>query len=251
MTSLLLFSLIACGDKDSDDSGGTGAETSGLECVELTEPTCIDDMISDLGFQDDEVSDGDVETTTDGDDFVTRVDASAGGYNEASQNPWVYIKFTADGAEKVEIDDEASLDSLEWDLGMRRYLVRVNGGDSGPGCVGAVALREEAYADISAVPDGLDVATDFAPDDHYTDDCSLITDTSGLEDSPNLVLGQWWEYPGCVATSYIPHLVRTNSGNVIKLVIEEYYGEGQQDCNDSGALGDDSGELKLRWQILQ
>ncbi|MCK6506579.1 HmuY family protein [Myxococcota bacterium] len=255
MTPILLLSLLACGDKDGgDDSGGTtgdGGGTSALECTDVTPVSCLDDMIADLGLQDDEVSDGEVTTTTEGEDFVTDMDASAGGYNEASQNPWVYLRFTADGAQKVEIDDEASLEDLTWDIAMRRYLIRVNGGDGGPGCVGAVALREEQYADIDAVPEGLDVATDFPSDDFYTDSCEFINDSSGLEGSPNVVLGQWWSYPGCVATSFIPFLLRTNEGHVVKLVIEQYYGEGQEECNESGAPGDDSGMIKIRWKMLQ
>lgn len=258
MSTILLLTLLACGDKDSDDSGtdggtdgGADGGTSALECTEVTPVSCVDDMIADLGLQDDEVSDGEVTTITEGEDFVTDMDASAGGYSEASQNPWIYLRFTADGAEKVEIDDETGLEDLTWDIAMRRYLIRVNGGDGGPGCVGAVALREEQYADIDAVPEGLDVATDFPQDDFYTDSCDFINDSSGLEGSPNVVLGQWWSYPGCVATSMIPFLLRTNEGRVVKLVIEQYYGEGQEECNASGTPGDDSGFIKIRWKMLQ
>lgn len=260
MRTLLLLSLAACGDKgdtndtnnSTDDTGSDGGTTtSGLECTEVVEPECIDELISDLGLQDDAVSEGAVTTTTEGDDFVTEVDASAGGYDNASKNPWVYFHFSSDGGAKIEIDDEASLDDLSWDIGMRRYLVRSNGGDSGPGCVGAVALREEAYADIDAVPEGLDLANDFPTDDFYTESCGFINDSSGLENSPNLVLGQWWSYPGCVAVSMYPFLLRTNDGHIVKLVIEQYYGSGQDTCNETGSGGSDSGKLRIRWRILQ
>jgi len=254
---LSLLSVVACGTTNTDDTTATGTptgsttgSTSALACTEVTKPSCVDDLIADLGLQDDAVSDGAVTTTTEGEDFVTVVDASAGGYSAASQNPWVYVQFTAKGGVKVEIDDNASLTSLDWDIGLRRYLVRANGGDSGPGCVGAVALREDLYADIAAVPDGMDVEN-FPTDDFYTDDCSFISDSSGLEGSPNLVLGQWWEYPGCVATSSIPFLLRTNSGDIIKLVIEEYYSSNQDTCNKTGSAGNGSAQIKIRWKKLQ
>ncbi|MCB9780735.1 MAG: HmuY family protein [Alphaproteobacteria bacterium] len=255
-TSLFLLALplvVACGDKDdgSADSGtGDGGDGGALEC-EATEPACVDALISDLSFQDDEVSEGAVTTSTEGSDFVSIVDATAGGYTAASQNPWVYVRFTADGLEKVEIDDEDSLDDLTWDLGMRRYLVRVNGGDSGPGCVQAATLREKAYADVgSSDAESLESGGYLGQDDFYTDSCEFINDSSGLEGSPNLVLGQWWSYPGCVATSGYPHIVQTNSGAFVKLVIEEFYEDGQDGCNSSGVGGDNGGMLKIRWQML-
>jgi len=254
MLPILLLSLVGCGNKSGDDTsssndGGTG-DTGAMTC-DPVDPPCSDALIADLGLQRDVVSDGAVTTVTDGDDFVTTIDASAGGMNQAPSNPWVYVRFTAAGAEKLKIDDWSSLADTTWDLGLRRYLVRTNGGDSGPGCVGAVALREDQYADITAVPAGLDVSTDFPSDDFYTDDCSFIGDSSGLADSPNLVLGQWWSYPGCVATSMIPFLLRTEEGHVIKLVIEQYYAVDQDVCNETGAPGTDSGIIQIRWRMLQ
>ncbi len=249
---------LACGDKggDSGVTGDGGAVDGGSadggaagDCVPEA-PTCEDDLITDLSLQDDEVSDGDVTTTTDGDDFVTVIDASAGGYNSASTNPWVYVKFTDSGAEKIKIDDEAALDDLTWDLSLRRYIIRVNGGDSGSGCVGAIPRLEDAYADITAVPDGIQ-DSDFEADDFYTDDCTFINDSSGLEGSPSVVLGPWWEYPNCVATTMTPFLVKTSDGTVIKMVVESYYESGQSDCNDNGVPGSNSAIITIRWRKLQ
>lgn len=250
LSTILL--LTACnGDSKNDDSGGSGdGGADELVCSEQVAISCEDQIISDLGLQDDEISEGDVTTEVDGSDFLTLIDASAGGYSASTTSPWVYVRFTAEGAEKVEIDDETSLESLDWDLGLRRYLVRMNGGDSGPGCVGAVALREEAYSDIAAIPEGLDL--DALPmDDFYTDSCEFIADSSGLEGSPNLALGQWWSYPGCVATSDIPFVMRTNGGVIIKLVVEQYYGQGQDECNSSATPGDDSGMIRVRWSVVE
>ena len=124
-----LLTLLACGDKTQDTA------TVEAVCTEQTELVCLDQAILDLSLQDDAVSDGAVTTTTEGDDFVTAVDASAGGYNNATSNPWVYVRFEDTGAVKVEIDDETALESMDWDMSLRRFMVRLNGGDSGPSCV--------------------------------------------------------------------------------------------------------------------
>ncbi len=256
---LLAFSLSAaftlgCGDKDAGDDTGAGtgdggADGGAADSCEPEPPSCEDDLISDLSLQEDEVSDGDVTTDTDGDDFVTIIDASAGGYNNASQNPWVYVRFTDSGAEKVEIDDEDALTDLTWDLSLRRYIIRLNGGDSGSGCVGAIPRLEDAYDDITEAPAGLE-ADDFAQDDFYTDDCTFINDSSGLEGSPSLVLSPWWEYPNCVATTGTPFLVHTSEGKIIKMVVETYYESNQEDCNDNGVPGSNSGIIRIRWRVL-
>ena len=102
MNILLLF--LAC--QESEKKTDTTTSTPETICEDPVEIACLDDLILDLSLQADKISDGAVSNEQDGNDFVTSVDGSAGGYMEASNNPWVYIKFTAQGAEKVEIDDE-------------------------------------------------------------------------------------------------------------------------------------------------
>jgi len=256
----LTLGLLAagCGDK-SDDSGtsadGTDGASDGSDgtaeieaaCTEPTEVSCVDDLISDLSLHDDKVSDGDVETTVDGEDFVTVVDASAGGYNQAANNPWVYVKFTADGAERVDIDDETALESMDWDMALRRFIVRLNGGSSGPSCVGAAALLESEYDAVTEVPEGIP----YALDDYYTSDCTIVNDSSGQPGSPQVAMGAWWSYDSCVKTTSVPHLIQLADGHVMKVRMETYYGVGQDECNDRGVGGDDSGVITIRWQMLQ
>lgn len=248
MSVILAGALLSgCTDKaETDDTASTSSDAVEAVCEEPAEVSCVDDLILDLSLHDDKVSEGEVSTTTDGDDFVTDVDATAGGYSSATSNAWVYLKFTDDGAEKVEIDDETALESMDWDLAARRFIVRLNGGASGPACVGAVTFLESSYEDLSEIPDGLS----YAVDDFYTSDCTIINDSSGLPDSPQVVLGSWWSYSACVKTTGHPHLIQTADGRVLKLVIEEYYGQDQEDCNTADVPGDDSGELKLRWRWM-
>jgi hypothetical protein len=102
---------------------------------------------------------------------------------------------------------------------------------------------ESTYDELTEIPDGLS----YAFDDYYTSDCTLINDSSGLPDNPQVVLGAWWEYPGCVATTGHPHLIQTADGRVVKFVVEAYYQTGQEDCNTSGVPGEDSANLSFRW----
>ena len=248
--TLAIFALLltACGDDVKDDTDTTGetgdSDTTTNLCPELAVIPCEDDIVQDLLTDDGEVSDGSVTTTTDGDDFVTVVDATAGGYNQAANNPWVYIRFDAEGATRVDISDEDSLESAEWHMGLRRYLVRLNSGDAGPSCVGAAKMAAYDYADLSEEPSG----TEYGLEDFYTDSCELEMDGYGM--SPQFSLLGWWDYAACVETTMTPFLVQLEDGGVIKLVIEAYYGSGQEDCNNTGAMGSDSGMLTLRWSFL-
>lgn len=235
----------ADGSSDGASDGADGASTEAV-CTEPTAVACFDSLLLDLSLHDNVSADG-VTNRADGADVVSVVDATAGGYSASTRNPWVYVKFTDDGLQKVEIDDESALESMEWDLALRRFMIRMNGGSSGPSCVSAVTFPETPYADVTAVPDGLT----WVMDAFYTDDCTIINDSSGLPGSPQLALGQWWSYPGCVATTEKAHLVRLADGRVVKLVVEAYYAEGQAGCNTSGTPGTDGGMITMRWQRLQ
>ena len=42
-----------------------------------------------------------------------------------------HVRFTPNGLEKVEIDDETALESMDWDMSLRRFILRLNGGATG------------------------------------------------------------------------------------------------------------------------
>lgn len=255
---LLPLLLLACTGKD-DTSGegegeGEGDTAADVEpvCEEPSAIACADDLYLDLSLHD-EVSDGAVETTEEGDDFVTKIDASAGGFSRADENPWVYIKFTPTGAEKVEITDDDALESMDWDLSARRFILRLNGGDSGPSCVGAMALLEDAYEDLGYDDYNFYETSgfvSFAVDDYYTDDCTFVNDSSGLEGSPQVALSAYWEYPGCVAMTDVPFFVQLADGHIIKLRVETYYESDQDYCDETGGVPSDGGYITLRWAYV-
>ena len=239
---MLWMSLLACGEKEQDTSSVAVAAI----CEEPMVIECEDAAILDLSLQDDQVSDGVVTTSEDGTDFLSTVDASAGGYNAASSNPWVYVKFTETGLEKVEIDDESALESMDWDLSLRRFILRLNGGSTGASCVGSASFLESTYSDLVSVPDGLT----YVQDDFYSDDCTIINDSSGLPGSPQVALAPWWTYDGCVQTTMIPHLIQLADGAVVKLMVESYYESNQEACNDGTGSGDGSAIYTLRWTFM-
>lgn len=245
--SVLLLLVTAC-TKDETPPVDTGSEAS-LEavCESPQELACEDALILNLGLQDDRSSEGEVTSTELGDGvFELQVDASAGGLSQAPSEPWVYIRFDADGARRVDIDDESALDSMDWHLAMRRFQLRLNGGSSGPSCVGALPRLEESFEDVEA--QAHDAA--FIEDAFFTESCELINDTSGLPSSPQVALGPWWSYPGCVATTGVPFVVQLDDGQQLKLVVDAYYAEGQAACNSEGKMGADSANFTLRWGWL-
>jgi len=146
----------------------------------------------------------------------------------------------------VDIDDETALESQEWHIAARRYIVRLNGGTSGPSCVAAAPLFGTDYADVTEIPGG----TTLDEDRSYDDDCEMIDDGSGLDGSPDVTLSPWWTYTSCVATSLVPFVVEIEDGRTLKLVLEAYYGSGQESCNNQGTPGGDSANLTWRWSWL-
>ena len=63
---------------------------------------------------------------------------------------WAYVNFTE--GETVDIADAAS--SLAWDLGFKRTEVIANGGVSGPGKTGALALKDITFEEVLEAPEG-------------------------------------------------------------------------------------------------
>ena len=241
----MLVWLLACVGTEKE----TGEEVSTMEavCEETVEVACEDAIIQDLALHDDKVSDGAVSTSTDGSDFVSTVDASAGGYNNSANNPWVYVKFTEDGLEKVEIDDETALDSMDWDMSLKRFMIRLNGGTSGGSCVGSASLLEADYSALTEIPDGLG----YVVDEFYSSDCVIINDSSGLPGSPQLALAPWWSYDGCVKTTDVPHLIQMADGSVVKMVVETYYTSGQDACNAGTGSGEGAADYTIRWSYME
>ena len=186
----------------------------------------------------DKVSTGAVATTDKGGGVKeTLIDASAGGMNQAHTNPYVYVSL-ADGS-RVDITDLQAKTSTAWDLALRRTVIRVNGGDSGPG-QGAVAIVENTPLDtVTAVP----ASATFAADEFIDEQCNVQRDPIN---NPMTAFGGsdglWYEYSA--STSKVepkPHtyVVRRADGTFAKVVIDSYYSNVGQ-----------SAHFAIRWSAL-
>lgn len=248
---ILAVFAFACSDDEGNGGGDVDAapdvDAPPVQNGECSPVFCEDAILQDLSLHDDKTSAGTIVNTDEEGHWVSLVDATAGGFLEANNNAYLYMKFTDTGLEKVDIDDDTALYSTEWDIAARRYVLRLNGGTSGSGCVGADLRTGETYENLTAVP----ADVEYTYDDFYEATCAaVVEDGSGLPGSPNVAMTGWWTYPGCVATTMTPAIIRTIDDRVLRLVVEAYYETGQDMCNTGGTGGNNSGMLTMRWQFL-
>ena len=240
--ALLLTSLLLVGCT-GDDTDTAPIDTIEPVCDAPKTVECEDDLILSLSLHDDKVSDGAVNTTADGDSYIT----TAGGFQDFSNNPWVYVKFTPAGAERVDIDDETALESMDWHIAARRFILRLNGGSSGASCVAAAPFLEKTYDELATVPDGVR----YVEDDFTQADCTVINDSSGLPNSPQVALGAWWEYPGCVKTTGVPFLIRLDDGRQLRFEVLSSYQSEQEVCNSTGSGGVGGANFTWKWSFVE
>lgn len=267
--ALLSSPLVACGDDSSTGggpagggseggggaaaTGGGGAGGSGTEAI-CTDPVavpCEDAVFLQMNLQDTLAPDAAIDNTPEGTGFLTHIDATAGGAFATTPDSYTYGKFTDDGIELVSISDEASLTSMDWDIAFRRYVSRINSGNSGPSCVAAARLPGTPDFDtVDAAP----ADAVFRTDDYFTDSCELIADGTGLEGSPATALSSYWTYPGCVQMSGNVFIVRLADGRTLKLTVTAFYNDDvQAQCDETGTIpmqNTGSGNIKLRWAFL-
>ncbi|MEM6993571.1 MAG: HmuY family protein, partial [Myxococcota bacterium] len=236
------------GDDGADDGADDGVDDGvddGPGTDDGVPADCTDQMILDLGLVEGQVSLGTSTDEADADDWVSRVDATAGGIVDAATNPWLYLRFTDDGFEKVEIDDLAALDSTDWDIAAKRFGIRLNSGVSGPSTVTAALVTDVGYAELTELPD----TAALLEESFYDGQCNLIDDGTG-QGAPNYALTQWWFYPGCVGTTGTPFVLELADGRRVKFLVESYYEQGQETCNTDGTMGMGSANFTWRWAYL-
>lgn len=239
------------GEGGAGGAGGGAGGGSAAACSEPTEVACADSIIQDMNLKN-EPAPGLIANEADGTGWKSVIDATAGGFGAADPHSFVYGRFTDKGLEKVDISDEQSLESMDWDIAFRRYIVRVNSADSGPSCVTAARTipGSTTYEALAAVPADLKYFTD----DYFTDDsCELIPDGSGLPDSPATALSSYWTYPNCVAMTGNIFVVQLKDGRHLKLIVDAYYKDlaGQEQCNMTGSSGGaPSATITMRWAFL-
>jgi len=215
---------------------------------EFAEPACSDEQIAALQLSDER--DGGLiteESTTPG-EFVTHVDATAGGFNGTLG--YTYARFTPDGLVAVDLSDEEALESLDWDIAFRRYIARLNSGVSGPSCVtGGRTSPGTTFEGLTAVPGALT----FRAEQYFTTDgCEYVPETSGIR-SPLTILSSYWNYDGCVTMSGNIYIVKLREGRHVKLQMQSFYSPSVQaacDANNSAPPPNGAGNIRFRWAFI-
>jgi hypothetical protein len=251
----LLAGAAACdggGDGDNGAAGaaGGGGEAAAVGCNTPTEVACADQVFQDLVFNT-EVAPGLIQNTSETGGWLSEIDATAGGAFSSNPHAYVYARFTDMGLEKVQIADDASQATMDWDIAFRRYVIRINSGNSGPSCVTASPIPgTPAYDEVTSVPGNLP----FRKDEFYSPSCTMIADGSGLASSPATALATFYEYPGCVAmTGNVFILVLADGRNVKLTVTDFYYPDIQDQCDTTGMvpmMDTGSGNIRVRWAFL-
>lgn len=212
-------------------NGGSGAEPA------VIPSSCSGALRQALGLVD-EVSSATVVTISSGAELVLFVDASAGGLGGQDDFPWVYISLAT--GEAVALSDLEALESNAWDLAFKRFVVRTNSGDSGPGQGGALRV---------GLPwDSIDGNTQgdrmLSTESWFDQDCNLTTDDQG--ELVTTFTG-WSEYDQAthvLAPADVVYLVQGAGGARYKLAILDYY------ANPDGSSGRTAGRYKLRVAAL-
>jgi hypothetical protein len=210
-------------DAGAEPDAGAGTDAN---------PACVDPTVALASpwTSIDAVSAGAVVATGN----AATVDATAGGSPNAADNPYIYLKFTPTEVTKVEITDVDSYKNPDWDLALKRFVLRVNGGDSGLGGVEVATVVADNLADVTAAPP----AGEFTTDDWATDDCQL---NAGPLGEPATELSDWYGYDE--ATNRLSpkgeiYVLRRPDGSAIKLDIKNFYHD------------DISGHYEIEWGAL-
>ena len=169
-----------------------------------------------------------------GSELVVFVDASAGGINGQDAYPWVYVSLAS--GTPVGLTDIEALASDDWDLAFKRFVVRTNSGDGGPGKGGALRV-ELPWKSVTLDTLG---TRSLPAEDWFDDDCNLTIDEQG-----ELVttFAGWHEYDLATHTlmpAPVVYLVRGAAGALYKLAILDYY------ASPSSGPGTVPGRYKLR-----
>jgi hypothetical protein len=201
---------------------GSAGETGGGSVLPDPQPQpepkpCQAALRQSLGLVD-EISGGSV-ALVEGDASEARiyVDASAGGINGQDQFTWIYLSLKSSSA--VTLSDLEALESTDWDLAFKRFVVRTNGGDSGPGDGGALRVAL-AWDDVDESTLG-DVK--LPQEAWFDDECNLTTDENGELITTFTGWSQYDQATHVLAPANVVFITAGADGTLYKVAIEDYY----------------------------
>lgn len=158
------------------------------------------------------------------------VNASAGGFNQAAANPYVYVKLS--DTSRVDVTDPAAFDSSDWDLALKRDVIRTNSADSGPGQGGAARVSGKTFDQVT-----LTDASSFDVDEFLDEQCNSAVDATG---KPITAFKDWYNYDE--STMYVTPksliwvVKAANGTSFYKLEILDYYALADGGTGTAGAF---------------
>lgn len=169
-----------------------------------------------------------------GDTATLFVDASAGGVAMQAQNPWIYLDLGARA--RVDVTDVSMDTSTEWDLAIKRPILRNNSADGGYAGLGGAVFLDEAFEDVD---EAAAAAATFETETWFDDACTLSTDPTGAIATS---FDGWYLYEDMTVTPAPgTWLVKSGDGaNIYKVAIDAYY------ANPDGSAGMAGGRYVLR-----
>ena len=172
---------------------------------------------------------GKATTQLDNGDFLTVIDATAGGAFSTEPHDFTYFSF--EDQDVVALTDAEAAESSEWDIAFKRNEIRLNGGGSGPSNVRGFDLNSAEEVVAEGVFDAL-TATDIPGSDAFS------------TDGPAYVLGEWYNYDSTthfLSTRYHVYIIDTGAG-FYKMQLLSYYREVEGSPV--------SGFITFRWRPL-
>ena len=237
---------IAMGDSGSD----TGAP---MMCAPVA-PSCQDQQISALDLLATVSTRSVTEEGTTSGVHLSHIDSMAGGVMPTES--FVYVRFTDAGLVRVDVSDQDALASTGWDLAVRRFVMRLNGGVSGPSCVQGARLPNDpatgmppTFDSVTSVPAGLAYHSEV----YMTDGACTVVRDGGIG-APITVLSSFWSYSSCVAMTHNVYILALANGRHVKLEVVGYYNPvDQAACDATGAMpttSGSSGNIRIQWAYL-
>jgi len=131
-------------------------------------------------------------------------------FDARDDEAWVYFDVETDSI----VERQTPENSGEWDLGLLRFNVSVNGGTSGAGGVEVAVLRDVAFADVN-----------IAPTTGYVTD-NAANGPADMETMPGFAFDLWYDYDisrHVLEPTGAVYVVRTVEGSYFKVEVLDYY----------------------------
>lgn len=217
LPGLLLLSLAACGGDDGPNPVDTpDANVPQPDANTGCEPTAV---LPTEWRPINMLTAGTIENLAE--PGVVFVDATAGGFGNTADNPYIYLKFdtTAGTVSRVDITDTQSYTDSTWDIALKRYVIRANSGDSGPGGITVAPVNVATLAEVTEAP----APETFVEDDWVSDACVYNMGPLG---EPQTAVGFWYDYDGAtmrLSPKPMVFVLKRADGATIKFLVRTYY----------------------------